>query len=183
MKIFIKFIAVIIVFIFISIGGIFITKEVIYPKKYQSIISNMSDKYEIDENLIYAIIKTESNFDSKATSKANAKGLMQIVDDTAIEISKKAGVDNFQVDMLFDPEINIELGTYYFKELYDKYKNKTIAIIAYNAGQGNVDKWITEGIINDKSESLDNIPYKETATYWKKVLREYNVYNRLYKNS
>jgi len=177
-KIFIAFIFIILI---LSVSN-YIIKEIIYPKKYHNIVSTMSDRYEIDENLIYAIIKTESNFDERATSKANAKGLMQIVDDTAIEISNKIGIDNFNTNMIYEPEINIEFGTYYIKELYNKYQNKTIAIIAYNAGQGNVDKWIEEGIIT-LDNNLEEIPYKETSTYWKKVLREYNVYNKLYKNS
>lgn len=183
MKIFRNIIITIVFIILIITLGRYVIKEIIYPRKYENIVSNISDKYEIDENLIYAVIKTESNFDEKATSKANAKGLMQIIDETAIEISKKVEIENFNIEMLYDPEINIEIGTYYIKELYNKYQNKIIAIIAYNAGQGNVDKWIEEGIITTTNESLENIPYKETATYWKKVLREYNVYNKLYKNS
>ena len=174
-------IAIMFVILVLFLGN-FCIKEIIYPRKYQEIVTNVSSKYEIDENLIYAIIKTESNFNENATSKAKAKGLMQIVDDTAIEISKKIGIENFDISMLYDPEINIEIGTYYFKELYDKYKNRTIAIIAYNAGQGNVDKWIESGIINDNTK-LDDIPYNETTVYWKKVLREYSVYNKLYENS
>lgn len=181
MKIFTKIIIVIIILLGL-LGCICLVKNIIYQKKYVNIVSTMSDKYEIDENLIYAVIKTESNFDENAISKANAKGLMQIVDDTAIEISKKIGIDNFNVDMLYNPEINIEIGTYYMKELYDKYQNRIIAIIAYNAGQGNVDKWLEEGIITKDNNTFSNIPYKETATYWKKVLREYNIYNTLYKN-
>lgn len=175
------FIAIIFIILIIFAGN-FCIREVIYPRKYQEIVADISDRYEVDENLIYAIIKTESNFNKNATSKVKAKGLMQIVDDTAIEISKKIGIENFDISMLYEPEINIEIGTYYFKELYDKYKNKTIAIIAYNAGQGNVDKWIESGIITGNT-NLDDIPYNETTVYWRKVLREYSVYKKLYGNS
>ena len=176
---YIKMIIAVVIIVLTVVISMFLIKHIFYPKTYSNIISSVCDKYEIDDNLVYAIIKTESNFDEKAISKAEAKGLMQVMDKTAEEISKKIGIEEFEIGMLYDPQINIEIGTYYIKELYNKYQDYVIAVIAYNAGQGNVDKWIEEGIIT--KESIKTIPYKETNSYLKKVLREYSVYNKIYK--
>lgn len=154
-------------------------KEKIYPKPYNEFVKEMSQKYDIEENLIYSIIKVESNFKANATSKAQAKGLMQIVDGTANEMSQKIGIEDFETSMLYIPEINIEIGTKYISTLVAKYGDIKLALIAYNAGQGNLDKWIKEGIV-DGEDTYYNLPYAETTTYWQKVIREYKVYNRMY---
>ncbi len=183
MKKIIKLVLVIVVIYFAVKGATYFTRENIYPKKHDDIITKISDKYDVEENLIYGIIKVESNFDEKITSKAGAKGLMQIMDETAIEVSNKIGIKDFEVDMLYEPETNIEIGVAYFSQLLNKYdNNEKYALIAYNAGQGNLDKWIQEKIVTDDVQSLYNIPFPETKAYWQKVLREYEAYNKIWGN-
>lgn len=161
-------------------GFDYFVKNKVYIKPYNDIVKEVSNKYDVDENLIYAIIKVESKFNQNVVSSANAKGLMQIIDDTGEEMGQKIGIINFEPNMLYEPDINIELGTKYFKTLYDKYDgNITLALIAYNAGQGNLDRWISEGLVTDQ-QSYYNLPYNETTVYWQKVLREYNAYNTIY---
>ena len=110
----------------------------------------------MDKYLIYAIIKAESNFDADALSKSGAIGLMQVMEETAFETL------NVTKEELYNPKINIEVGVKYYLQLYKKYNNLGLAIAAYNAGMGNVDKWIEEGIINEEGSNLENIPFKET---------------------
>lgn len=118
--------------------------------KYKEIITEMSEKYNVPEKLIYQVIKTESNFNEKVVSSAGAQGLMQLMPATA----KWLGVKDS-----FDPKQNIEGGVSYLSKMIKKYDgNLTLAVAAYNAGPGNVDKY--GGVP----------PFKETQNYVKKVL-------------
>jgi len=105
---------------------------------------------------------------------------MQILESTAIETGNKINV-TITEEQLYQAELNIQIGTKYFSELLDKYNNNyKMAIIAYNAGSGNVDKWIKEGIIKEDGTDLENVPFKETNNYVRKILRNYEIYKELY---
>lgn len=154
----------------------------IYIKQYEEYVSEYSNEYGVDENLIYAIIKVESNFDKDATSNKEAKGLMQIMYPTAIDIAKILKMDINELEIT-EPRINIMFGTKYISMLISKYNNISLALAAYNAGIGNVDKWISDGIIKSSGEDIENIPYKETNNYVRKILRDYKIYTQLYANN
>ncbi|MNT13252.1 Soluble lytic murein transglycosylase precursor [compost metagenome] len=83
--------------------------------------------------------------------------------------------------MLFDPNVNIKLGTKYFAMLNEKYNNLELSLAAYNAGSGNVDSWIKNGIIKDDGSDIENIPFKETNNYVRKVINNYKIYKKIYK--
>lgn len=156
--------------------------EIIYKKEYSEYVSKYSSEYNVDENLIYAIIKAESNFKIEAVSNKNAIGLMQIMEDTAKDIIKKIDIqisNDELAEKLKDPEININIGTKYISILIEKYNNIEVAVTAYNAGIGTVDTWIEKGIIKSDGSDLENIPYKETNNYVRKILRNYKVYLEL----
>lgn len=133
----------IIIGIIIIFLGVFLFKDnlltKIYPNKYSNYVETYSEEYNVDKNLVYAIIKQESNFDEEASSKKGAIGLMQLMTGTADEIADELEINNANV---YNPEINIKFGTKYLSDLLTRYKNEKIAIVAYNAGFGNVDKWI-----------------------------------------
>ena len=156
----------------------------IYPKpaEYNSFVSEYSEKYGVPENLIYAVIKTESKFDSSAESSVGAVGLMQMMPDTFSWLTSDRLGDRYSVGMLYDPETNIKYGVYYLSWLYDKYADWDTALAAYNAGPGNVDKWLEDPEITDtESGKLVNIPFKETRNYVKKVNKAREKYDSLYK--
>lgn len=147
----------------------------IYPQNYAEYVNKYSEEYDVDALLIFAMIKAESNFNPNAKSHNKAKGLMQLMEETALEISNDKDID------LYDPETNIKLGTYYFSTLLKKYNYQAgIALAAYNAGMGNVNTWIGKGTIKEDGSDLENIPYKETNMYVRKVLNDYKTYQKLY---
>ena len=157
--------------------------KILYPKTYSDIISVYAEEYDVEENLIYAVIKAESNFDSRAVSNKDAIGLMQIVEDTAIDVAKKNNIDidteNIEEEIL-DVDNNINIGTKYLSTLLTQYGNIEVALAAYNAGIGTVNNWIEKQIIQADGSDIENIPYKETNNYVRKILRDYHIYNDLY---
>ena len=186
MKKLVKFLIIMIIFLllyFILFKVVEIDKIImrkIYPLKYSEYVEKYAEEYNIDKYLVYAIIKAESNFKEDAKSVSNAVGLMQIMEATAIETANKMDLNIVESD-LYNPELNIRLGIKYFTNLLDKYNdNFNLAIIAYNAGIGNVDKWIADGVINADGTDLENVPFKETNNYARKILRDYEIYKELY---
>lgn len=157
-------------------------QKIIYKKDYQEYVQKYSQEYDVDENLVYALIKAESNFNANAESGKGAIGLMQLMESTAQDVCKKTdlNISNEDVkDKLLEPEININIGTKYLSILIQKYENVEIAITAYNAGIGTVDTWIEKGIIKADGSDVENIPYKETNNYVRKILRDYKIYTNL----
>lgn len=159
-------------------------QRIFYPKSYEEFVSMYSDEYGVDENLIFAVIKAESNFQEDAVSHKDALGLMQIMKETAEDV---AGKYNIEIDFnnsereILNVQNNIKIGTKYLAVLLEKYKNIEVAVAAYNAGIGTVDNWIEKGIIKSDGSDIENIPYKETNNYVRKILRNYKIYQDLYK--
>lgn len=159
-----------------------IVRNVTYKKEYSKYVEKYSEEYNVDENLIYAVIKSESNFDSNAISSKNAIGLMQLMEDTALEICERIDLkieDEEIEEKLLEPEININIGTKYLSTLLQRYKNVELSIAAYNAGIGTVNNWVKKGTIQADGSDIENIPYKETNNYVRKILRDYKIYNDL----
>ena len=152
----------------------------IYPKEYEKYVYTYSEENNLDPLLVFAIIKAESNFDSDAKSNSNALGLMQLLEKTAAEVMVNEIGGEFSKSKLYNPEYNIQVGTKYFSGLLEKYENIPVALAAYNAGIGNVDEWIEKGIIKADGSDIENIPYKETNNYVRKILRDYDIYKKLY---
>lgn len=156
--------------------------KTIYPTSYSEYVEKYAKEYGVDPFLIYAIIKAESNFNPNVVSSSNAVGLMQLMDATAEELARKLDIHYVKNVSLYNPELNIRLGTKYFSDLLKEYQgNQLLAMTAYNAGIGNVKKWIDQGIIRKDGSDIENIPFKETNSYVRKILRDYKIYLDLYK--
>lgn len=151
------------VLVFFAYFGLF------YPVKYKAIVEIYANKYGLPHELVFAVINTESHFKPDAKSHMGAVGLMQIMEPTGIEVSKKLGIEN----NLTDAEININIGCYYLRFLLNRYEqNVVFALSAYNAGYGNVDDWISKGF----DGKIEDIPIKETKNYVKKVKNAEKIY-------
>ncbi|GIP15465.1 lytic transglycosylase [Paenibacillus montaniterrae] len=156
--------------------------ERLYPVKYQEIIAEKSNKYEVDPHLIAAVIRVESNFTTGRESPKGAIGLMQLMPTTAEWIVERTEMRAISSEELkFNPELNIELGTWYLKHLMEQFEgDMIISIAAYNAGPGNVNKWLSEKTWDGQYDTADQIPFGETRNYVHKVIYYYNKYKEIY---
>jgi soluble lytic murein transglycosylase len=144
-------------------------------------IQQKAQERELDPYLILALIRQESLFDTRARSPATALGLMQLLPSTAARVAKQIGMPPPSNEQLFQPEINLTLGTQYLKDLLQRYSNDWFkAIAAYNAGESAVDRWEKELLTDDIEEFVERIPYLETRGYVKLVMRNHRIYKRLY---
>ena len=135
-------------------------------------------------SLVHGIMRQESQFDAQAVSHANARGIMQFIPSTAQDVARRLGLPYSQSRLTSDPQYNIQLGTYYIRDLYGRYNNLALAAAAYNAGGGNVNKWIrdngdprTPGV--DIVRWIEEIPYYETKNYVQRVLENAVMYDLL----
>jgi soluble lytic murein transglycosylase len=152
----------------------------IFPKRYQAYVEQYAEKYLLESSFVYAVIFTESHFRPDAVSPKNAKGLMQITDKTGQWGAEAIG-RSYSDKVLFDPEANIEIGCWYMNKLMVQFHDKEETVLAaYNAGSGNVSKWLADEKYSDDGLSLKEIPFGETKRYVKKVLITKKIYEVLY---
>lgn len=152
-----------------------------YPQQYTAEVKAASEEFDVDRNLIYAVIHTESHFREEAESDAGAVGLMQLMPDTFTWLQQNLdGEVRYTEEDLKDPAVNIRYGTYYLSYLEDRYTSSYTAIAAYNAGFANVDGWLEDPAYSSDGVTLDDIPYPETKRYVEKVSGAWQEYEKLY---
>ncbi len=156
-----------------------------YPRHYRAYVEEAAALYNVEANMIYAIIKAESGFCETAVSAVGAMGLMQIVPDTFLfDIRDKIGMADASSSTLFEPRANIQAGTYYYSYLFSYFDSTVESLAAYNAGMGNVKKWLADSsLATDTGLIVEKIPFAETKKYVKKVLAYKEKYDRLYGES
>lgn len=153
----------------------------LYPFPNQELIYYYADANRLDPLLVAAIIKTESNFDPRATSPKGARGLMQIMPQTGDWVNRQISGQPLPPEQLFEVEKNISLGTWYLSNLSQEYKgDMVLSIASYNAGRGNVKNWLNEQHWTGERQTIDQIPFMETRQYIRRVLWNYKVYHYLY---
>lgn len=152
-----------------------------YRLLYPDIVTEMAAEYGVDPYLAAAVIHCESSNNKDAVSPVGAVGLMQIMPDTGAWIAEKLEMDDFTEERLFEPEVNVRMGCWYIDYLTDRFHgNMTLVLAAYNAGPGNVQKWLEDERISENG-TLTEIPFPETERYIEKVQRAYEKYLTLYK--
>ncbi|MTI48565.1 MAG: lytic transglycosylase domain-containing protein [Firmicutes bacterium] len=154
--------------------------NVLYPLHYKEYIDNYSSEFQVDPLLVASIIKAESKFYKDATSNKGAIGLMQITPSTGSWIASQMGIEEYKVDILYDPETNIMMGCWYIDNLNKQFGNIELVLAAYNGGRGNVKKWLGDTQYSLDGENLYDIPFSETKKYVEKVKQNYKIYKILY---
>lgn len=179
-----KFILAVLVIFGIVIGinkGFELYKNTFYPLKYSEYVLKYSKETNTDPYLVYAVINTESKFNKDVVSNVGARGLMQIMEDTFNWIKyRKKDTRDITYDDIFEPEYNIDYGTYMLSLLCEEYQDIPTAIAAYHAGRGTVNNWLKDPQYSTDGKTLDNIPSSTTEHYVNKVLKAYEGYTNLY---
>ncbi len=148
------------------------------PLKYEGYIEKYSEEYNLDKYLVMAVINAESSFDHEAHSGV-ARGLMQLTEDTAKWIAGELEIKYYD-DIEENPELNIKMGCYYLSYLINQYENTPTALAAYNAGLGNVNKWLKNEKYSADGKKLDEIPYGETERYVRRIEFLEGFYKKVY---
>lgn len=153
----------------------------VYPQKYKELVEEYSRQNGLDPMLVYAVIKCESGYDTNATSSKDAKGLMQLTDDTFAWVQTKAEPnEELPAQRLYEPEINIKFGTLLLSLHKAEFASDELALAAYHAGRGSVNKWLSDDAYTDDGESLHTVPYADTNAYIEKVMKTKAAYEKLY---
>jgi soluble lytic murein transglycosylase len=155
--------------------------KMMYPIKYKDEITANATKFDVDPLLIAAIIRVESNYKSGLVSSKGAIGLMQVMPDTANWIQSMEGFKSLPKNALYQPQLNIMLGTKYVDLLNHQFNNNIAEVLAaYNAGPGNVSKWRDANVWDGKLENIDQIRFWETRKYVDRVVYYYTKYQKIY---
>jgi soluble lytic murein transglycosylase len=152
-----------------------------FPMPYRKAVLDNSRKAGLDASLVSALIRQESEFNPKAISRARAYGLTQVLPSTGKQLSRRVGIRSFRPAMLFDPAVNLRLGTYYLQSLLASHSGQwEQTLAAYNAGKSRVDLWSGWYDYREPAEFIECIPFTETRNYVQIVLRNADLYRRLY---
>lgn len=156
-----------------------LTKD--YPAPYRAELLRYAKSKNIDPRFVLAIMKQESTFRANAKSPSAARGLLQLVYDTAMRYNKKAGYPNLQADDLYDPSVNIAIGTLYIVDLKTQFGGLYEAIAAsYNGGEDNAARWLKRSNPKDAGIFASEIGFAETKNYVFKVMNNFRIYRELY---
>ena len=165
-----------ILIVVLSISAIWIGLNMRFPVRYLDVIQTHSG--ELDPSWILAVIMAESSFRPMALSRQGAQGLMQIMPATAEEIATLMGLYSFEPEHIWIPEVNIAMGSFYLNRLLTRYQGDLqLALAAYNAGQGNVNRWLLDPRFSSDGKTLNVIPFPETDTYLRRVMLNQRVYS------
>jgi len=152
-----------------------------FPLPYRDSLDRFAKQNSLDPFLMAALIRQESEFNAKAVSPANARGLTQILPSTGRELSRRLKVKSYSTAALFQPALNLELGSFYLKSIVNGLGGRwEVALAAYNAGLTRAHAWLTWGEFREPAEFIETVPFTETRNYIQTVLRNADLYRRLY---
>lgn len=157
----------------------------LFPRAYKDLISAHCEEYGVPEEVMFALVRSESYFDSQINSSAGACGLAQLMESTAADIAKKLKVADYS---LLDPDMNVRFGTWYLQNLYSRLDNNWLhAFFAYNGGKSRISQWISSANYQDSYKRrydddlfLEMVPLTETRGYGRKLIGAASMYGMLY---
>lgn len=151
-----------------------------YPLAYRDFVEDLSVKYKVDPFLVFSVAREESRFDPHAKSIAGALGLMQIMPQTAYRLDRKLRLSVHNSYEILDIKNNLHFGIYLLSKLFREFESYSHALAAYNAGEDRVRSWLKKGRYKSVDEFIEDIPYRETRIYVKRVLTSYFEYKRIF---
>ena len=158
-----------------------VKKKYIYPYQHQELVTMYAEANGVSPALVASVIKHESKFAHQAHSPRGAVGLMQLMPETAEWIAGQLGEEDFSLEKLREPEMNIRYGTWYLALLEREFDgNQVLTLAAYNAGRGTVHEWMEERGWASNFSDISAIPYPETRFYVGRVLKDKKQYETLY---
>lgn len=170
-------------FFLLFLVGIFLHKAVarlVFPYPFRAEIELGAEYAGVDPELVAALIYVESKFNPQARSRKGARGLMQIMPETAAWVGEQKGLVLTAED-LDRPEVNLQIGIWYLGYLFREFNgDRVLSLAAYNAGLEKVKTWLSTGVWAGKVTDLHRIPYRETRQYVAKTMRTYYIYHYLY---
>lgn len=155
--------------------------SLLFPQPYWPVLQRESEKQDLDPYLVASLIRQESEFNPGAISYANAWGLMQLLPRVGRELARKNHIHPYRTSYLLNPDVNLQLGTIYFRQLMDEFNGQPeYALAAYNAGDDRVRAWLADGPYASLPEFVESIPFTETREYVEAILRNREIYRQLY---
>ena len=160
-------------------------EKTLYPCKYSALVEQYAAEYDLDPLLVYSFVRTESGFDPDATSSVEARGLMQMTEETFIWLRSKIAPDEgLLFANLYDPETSIRFGCYYLHLCMERYNGDVATVAAaYHSGWGTVDALLQMEEHSADGETLQGFPYNQMNHYVKKITSCYARYQRIYAGS
>ena len=155
--------------------------QLLFPKPYWGDLVADAQAQGLDPYLVASLIRQESEFNPGAESPKNAMGLMQLLPAVGKQEAKRVGMRGFSANSLFNPSVNLKLGTANLRQVLDRYNGTPeYALAAYNAGDVPIRNWMAENNYKDLPEFVESIPYTETRDYVQSILRNREMYRQLY---
>lgn len=153
-----------------------------HPLYFEDLIVRYAAENGVDPALVSAVILCESSFDPQAESRLGARGLMQLMEPTAQWAAEALDEEEgYSFDLLYDPETNVRLGTWYLGYLSRRFDGDMLKVVCgYHAGQGNVDAWLANPKYSPDGVTLQNVPEGGTSTYAQRVMNAYEIYRKYY---
>jgi soluble lytic murein transglycosylase len=153
---------------------------VLYPLAYEIALTREARRRGLDRALVAALIRQESNFEPRATSRAGACGLMQIMPPVGRQLASAERYHLWDAALLYQPDVSLELGMMHLAGLLRDYRDVAHALAAYNAGSSRAKRWLEQAGTEDAEVFVERIPFPETRDYVRIILRDRELYRRLY---
>ena len=155
--------------------------QLAYPLPYREPLERYAEDVSIDPFVVAGLIRQESEFDPAAISRANARGLTQVLPATGLEVSRRLGIRPFTLSLLHQPDASLRIGINYLKQMLNSFDNKWfLTLAAYNAGPARANQWVKWARFDEPAEFIETIPFEETRGYVQSVLRNADIYRRIW---
>ena len=154
--------------------------EVLYPLAFRGALTREAERHRLDPALVAALIRQESSFEPRATSRAGARGLMQIMPAVGRQLASAEDYHIWDAELLYQPDVSLELGTTHLAGLLSGYSHVAHALAAYNAGSSRAKRWLEKSGTNDPEVFVERIPFRETRDYVRIILRNQELYRSIY---